>query len=68
MQIKRTNFANRPRAVTWVADPWGWETAPLADTVHAREYPTHSPVLGPDGMPLEYEARPAIGFDLSRKG
>ena len=29
------------------------------------DYPTHSCVLGADGMPLEYEPRPTIGFDLT---
>lgn len=35
--------------------------------VHEDEWPTHSPILGPDGEPLEYEPKPTIGFDLRRR-
>ena len=66
MKIKRTEFANQPRATVWVHSP-DWldnMAAPMSDTAHVGECPTHSPVLGPDGHPLQYESRPPIGFDL----
>lgn len=56
-----------PRGFTVISDPWGPDTAPVPDTVHCADYPTHSPVLGPDGNPLKYEPRPPAGFDLRPK-
>lgn len=38
-----------------------------ADTVEVSEYDTHSKLLGPDGDPLKYVERTAVGFDLSPK-
>ena len=68
MKIKRTNFANQPRAIEWVHDPYGWDAGqPYAGQAVVGEYPTHSPVLGPDGTPLQYEARCPVGFDLQPK-
>lgn len=64
MTIKRTAHANTPRAATWLSYDWP-PAAPYADTVHECEYPTHSPIIGPDGAPLQYEPRPPIGFDLT---
>lgn len=37
---------------------------PVADTVIAHDYLTHSPVLDANGNKLQYEPRPKIGFDL----
>jgi len=69
MKIKRTDFANQPtKAAVTVYDPWTGYSAMMADTVHEGSYPTHSRILGPDGKPLEYEPRPAMGFDLRRRG
>jgi len=66
MKIKRTEFANQPRATVWVQDNWGeYPASPMSDTALVGEFPTHSPVLGPDGRPLQYEGRAPIGFDLS---
>jgi hypothetical protein len=67
--IPRTRLANEPRSAAWVSSPWGWGgTAAVADTVHEGDYPTHSSVLGPDGVPLMYEPRQPVGFDLRRGG
>ena len=65
MKIKRTEFANHPSATVWVQDQWEeCPAAPMTDAAHVGEYPTHSPVLGLDGRPLQYESRPPIGFYL----
>lgn len=65
MTIKRTAYANTPRGAAWVASPWQEGAHGFADQVHAEDYPTHSPVLGANGQPLEYEPRQPLGFDLS---
>ncbi len=65
MLIKRTSLANTRKSAAWVSDPWGDGTFAHADTVHEGDYPTHSPVLGLDGRPLQYEARQRLGFDLT---
>lgn len=57
-----------------IGDHWtnGWEHGEPRDgecggyEVTATDHPTHSPLLGPDGQPLEYEPI-RIGFDLTRK-
>lgn len=68
MKIKRTDFANMTRrAAVTIYDPWGGDGSVFADTVFEDDCPTHSPILGPDGLPLEYEPRQPIGFDLRRK-
>lgn len=67
MTIKRTAMANQPMGAAWVTYPWTGEQAAFADHVHAGEYPTHSPILGPDGRPLQYEPRQPLGFDLRGK-
>lgn len=41
--------------------------AMTADEIIEGDYPSHSCILGPDGMPLEYEPRPRIGFVLEKK-
>ena len=48
--------------IHWVADPWGYETAPvLAEVVVTdREAPV---LLGPDGRPIRRAPQP-FGFDL----
>ena len=68
-KIKRTPYANEPRAASWVASPmFGWDAAtPFADTAFEQDYPSHSPVLGPDGQPLAYEAREPLGFNLRKR-
>jgi hypothetical protein len=67
-RIKRTPLSYQPRSVDWVSCPWTGDPGAFADVVISKDYPTHSPVLGPDGLPLEYEPRPAMGFDLRGKG
>ena len=67
MMIKRTNLANSPKSAAWVADYYG-DAHAYADMVHEGDYPTHSPVLGADGRPLQYEPRPRMGFDLTQRG
>jgi len=62
-RIKRTPLANSPKAATWVTDFLG-DAHGFADLVHEGEFPTHSPVLGPDGRPLQYEPRQPIGFAI----
>ena len=62
--IKRTQHANTPRSAAWVGGYGRYEPAPYADTAMVDDYPTHSPVLGPDGQALQYEPRPSMGFDL----
>lgn len=58
MKIPRTARANRS-----LDDDW-WNEAPeISTTVHEGDYPAYSCVLGPDGNPLEYEARTPLGFD-----
>lgn len=59
MRIPRTARANR---AVWIEEPDYGEQFGFADTIHERDYPTHSSVLGPDGQPLEYEPRPPMGF------
>lgn len=44
-------------------DDWQEHGSVGGQTVHEREKPSYSPVLGPDGAPLEYEYQP-LGFDL----
>lgn len=66
--IKRTDHANTPKGAAWVRDIWGEGESPFADTFHEGDFPTHSPVLGPDGRQLQYEARPLMGFDLRKRG
>jgi hypothetical protein len=67
--IRRTPLADAPHSAAWVSDPWGGHPAAgFADQVHEADRPTHSPVLGPDGRPLRYEARPRLGFDLTLRG
>lgn len=61
--IKRTQLADTPKAATWVGDEYG-RAYGHADHVFEQDYPTHSPVLGPDGAQLRYEPRQPIGFDL----
>lgn len=69
MIIKRTVLSNRPKAAAWVSDPWfGHGTHGFAEVVMSNDYPTHSAVLGPDGKPLEYEPRPAMGFAIPSSG
>jgi hypothetical protein len=67
MKIKRTPMSNEPRATVWVSDPVSqWDpAAPYSDTAHVADYPTHSPVLGPNGRPLRYEERQRVGFNLT---
>jgi len=66
MKTKRTSRANS--ATFWTNDPWGeFGASPTASQVHEGEYPSNSNVLGPDGKPLQYEQRPVIGFDLSKR-
>ncbi|NDW00060.1 hypothetical protein [Salipiger sp. PrR002] len=50
----------------WIAPPWwlGDEAHAYADTALEAERASISRVLGPDGCPLPYEARPTLGFDL----
>lgn len=50
----------------WVSSPWwlGDRAFPLADTALEAERPATSSLLGPDGQPLAYAPRPAVGFDL----
>ena len=69
MRIKRTTAANQPKGAVWINDAWGNDPAQgFADVVHEGDYPTHSPLLGPDGSHLQYEAREPMGFQLrSRK-
>ena len=51
----------------WISDPWGWGMGQhFADVAHEADRPSHSPLLGPDGKPLQY-ARLTLGFDLSPK-
>ena len=67
MKIKRTQYANQSRSTVWVSDPLGeFGALPMSDTAHVNEYPTHSCVLGPDGLHLQYEEKKPIGFDLSK--
>lgn len=66
MKVKRTALADRPRAATWVQDEYGSSFA-YADTLFEQDYPTHSPILGPNGRALQYEDRPRMGFDLRPK-
>ncbi len=65
MKIKRTELADR--SSVQIFDPWSEGGAVFADTVHVATFPTHSPVLGPDGSHLEYEPRVSVGFDLGAK-
>lgn len=65
--IKRTAFAYRRRASIWIEEPDTGEGAYFADEVYEEDWPTHSPVLGPDGYPLEYEPRQSMGFDLRKR-
>lgn len=68
MKIKRTPLSFQPRAAVWVSDPWEpGDGGMFADSVIERELPTHSPVLGPNGLPLQYEQRQPLGFDLRPK-
>lgn len=62
MRIARTQRADR--ADIWVQCPWSSESYAFASTAMVNDYPTHSTVLGPDGKPLEYEARESPGFVL----
>ena len=69
MRIKRTQYADQPKATVWVHSPWwlGDVSSPMSDTAFVSDYPTHSPILGVDGRPLEYESRPPVGFNLKRR-
>lgn len=51
----------------WVADPWGLGGGFYADILTEEERATVSPLLGPDGRPLQYEPRQPVGFDLSKR-
>lgn len=64
--IKRTPLGYTPR-LSPVFTTYDEEGGVYASTVHVEEYPTHSPVLGPDGENLAYEPRMTPGFDLRRK-
>ena len=61
--IKRTKLAETPHGAAWFHDYWG--SYGYADTAFTGDYPTHSPVLGPNGQPLAYEPRQTFGFDLT---
>ena len=63
MIVKRTAVANTPKGAAWVSDYYD-RPYPYADEAYVAEYPTHSPILGPDGKALKYEPRQAAGFDL----
>lgn len=65
MKIPRTDLGHRQRASVWIYEDDVGHSVPLVETCHAGDYPTHSPVLGPDGEALEYQGRPAIGFDMT---
>ena len=62
-------MADQPKAAVWISDPWGlYGAAGHVDQVVVAEYPTHSPLLGPDGQRLQYAPKQPLGFDLrSRK-
>lgn len=60
MKIKPTF---RPRAM-W-DEHYETNSSTFGMDVFEADRPLYSPVLGPDGEPLEYEY-PAIGFDLRR--
>ena len=62
MRVPRTVRATIRAA--WVAEPDYGDQYGYADMVHEGDYPTHSPILGPDGHHLEYEPREPMGFDL----
>lgn len=44
-----------------------WEVSQTANEVFVRERPSHSNVLGPDGLPFAYEDPEPIGFVLRKK-
>lgn len=62
MKIPRTERGYQPKSSLSVTDPWSNETHHFAGMVYVDDYPTHSPILGPDGRPLEYEKRQPVGF------
>ena len=53
------------KAITVVTDPWDGTQSHMADTVFDKDRDTHSKLLGPDGNPLPYAPRQAIGFNLT---
>ena len=59
MRIARTTRGYRAASTVW-----DFDTSYTADTVYEQDYPDTSSVLGPDGEPLQYEPRQAIGFAL----
>lgn len=65
--IKRTALSYRRKASVWIEEPDTGEGAYFANEVYDKDLPTHSPVLGPDGFPLEYEPRQPMGFDLRKR-
>lgn len=58
-------LSDQPKSATWMPDHWGPHG--FADTIHVEDYPTHSPVLGPNGSPLQYAPKQPLGFDLRIK-
>ena len=64
MRIPRTSRAYRPRCDVWAFDRDG-DAYPFADLAIVADVPSHSPVLGPDGQPLEYEPPEPAGFRLT---
>jgi len=68
MKINRTPLAETPKSDVHITDGWSGETHIFASQVSVSDYPTHSPVLGPDGCPLEYAARTTVGFNLKLEG
>lgn len=63
MIIKRTAYANK---AVWLSDYYGDQYG-IADQVIVSDYPTHSPVLGPNGDALMYEPREPMGFKVSKR-
>lgn len=63
MKIKRTAFGFT--SIRADADE-DWSGRCAGHEVYESDLPTHSPVLGPDGQPLEYEPRATIGFKVQR--
>ncbi len=64
MIIKRTPLADQPRALVQIADPWDGNVGMFSDVAYVSDFPSHSPVLGPDGRQLQYAPRPPVGFRI----
>jgi len=61
-EIERTE-----RGYSVIRDPWNeYGEQPYADIAIQEERPTHSNVLGPDGLPYKYKQF-EFGFNLTAK-